>query len=70
MEFVQYIIENRNNIVTLNSDFIRQKKSNVATYFEEEEELWEDIEKRWRGILQKEECKKNLNSLSENVNLS
>ena len=46
MEFVQNIIENRNNIVTLNSDFIGQKKSSVATCFEEEEESWEGIEKK------------------------
>ncbi|KAK1137266.1 hypothetical protein K0M31_001780 [Melipona bicolor] len=48
IELTQYIIENRECIVALNSDFIVQRKSNVVidglvtTYFEEEEQLWKD----------------------------
>ncbi|KAK9293393.1 hypothetical protein QLX08_011651 [Tetragonisca angustula] len=47
MELVEYIIENRSSVVTLN--FTVEKKSNATRYFEEEDNLWEGIEKRWRG---------------------
>lgn len=62
MEFIEYVIENRNSIL-LNSRV--EKKCNVATYFGKEEELWEGIEKRWRG--RRKTVKKNL---TEKGNLS